>query len=70
MPYYNLDMIISLGYGMLSFLTTWHCKEGEMPSPDTISGIRDALMNGCRGALMKCSSNRQMMEYFMKIKEE
>lgn len=65
--YYFLDFIIN---GMLSFLTAWYSREGEMPALDTISGIRDALMNGCRETLMNCSSDLGLVEHFVKIDGE
>lgn len=60
--YYILDFIIN---GMLSFLTTWYRREREMPSAETLSDIRNAILNGGRAALIQRSSAPQMMEQFM-----
>lgn len=62
--YYILDFIVN---GMLSFLTTWYRREGEMPSAATLSCIRNALMNGGRDALMQRSSDPQTVERFMRM---
>ncbi|MGI6557114.1 MAG: TetR/AcrR family transcriptional regulator [Pseudoramibacter sp.] len=62
--YYILDFLIN---GMLSFLTTWYRREGEMPAVDTLFSIRDALMNGFKTALIRRSSNPHKMARFMNL---
>lgn len=62
--YYILDFIVN---GMLSFLTTWYRREGSMPPDETMVSIRDALANGGKLALIRHSSDPQMVERFLTL---
>lgn len=60
--YYILDFIVT---GVLSFLTTWYRKEGDMPSAEILKTIREVIMPGSKSILREHSAAPQVMDNFL-----
>lgn len=60
--YYILDFVVT---AMLTFLTSWFHREGDVPPTDIVISIRQAILHGCEQSLLKNAVEPQAVSHHL-----